>query len=127
MLRVTFHAGTGDSRSRMLAAFLRFCADGTLRGPDNCVVARCVQGFWQIGGQTHRELDCEGLVQVRIRHCARDEPVHRGPFRRVHTLKGVLYGDDTSLHVILPGRNAEGAAHCEELTLLSMPRTGGTT
>ena len=102
----------------MLAVYLRFCADGTLRGPDNCVVARCVSGLWQIGGQVHRELDCEGPVQVRIRHCARTEPVNLGPFRRVHTLNGILFGNDTSLHVILPGRNAAGAAHCEELTLL---------
>ena len=119
MLRITFHAGTGDSPSRMLALCLRFCADGTLRGPDNCVVARCVDGFWQVGGNAHRELDCEGPVQVRIRHATHDEPVHRGPFRRVHTLNGILYGNDVSLHVILPGRNAEGAAHCQELTLLS--------
>jgi len=38
----------------------------------------------------------------------------------VHTLNGVIYGNDQSLHVILPGRNAEGAAHCQELTLLSV-------
>ena len=120
MLRVTFHAGKGDSPSRMLATCLRFGADGTLRGPDNCVVARFADGFWHIGGQAHRELDCEGPVQVRIRHGANDEPVHRGPFRRVHTLNGVIYGNDQSLHVILPGRNAEGAAHCQELTLLSV-------
>lgn len=119
MLRVTFHAGTGDSPSRMLALCLRFCADGTLRGPDHCVVARYLDGFWHIGNNTHRELDCEGPVQVRIRHFPQDEPVHRGPFRRVHTSNGVLFGNDVSLHVILPGHNADGAMHSQEITLMS--------
>jgi hypothetical protein len=119
MLRVTFHAGIGESPSRMLAQCLRFCADGTLRGPDNCVVARYVEGFWHVGRSTHRELDCEGPVEVRIRHSAHDDPVHRGPFKRVHTASGILFGNDVSLHVILPGRNADGAAHCQELTLIS--------
>jgi hypothetical protein len=103
----------------MLALSLRFCADGALRGPDNCVVAQFLDGFWRIGGKALRELDCEGPVQVRIRHCANDTPVHRGPFRRVHTVNGILYGNEMSLHVILPGRNAEGAAYCQEITLLS--------
>lgn len=119
MLRITFHAGSGDSPTLMLASCVRFCADGTLRGPDNYVVARCSEGLWHIGGHVHRELECDGPVRIRIRHRVRDEPVHRGPFRRVHTVNGVLHGDDTSLNVLMPGRNAEGAAHCQELTFLS--------
>ena len=56
---------------------------------------------------------------VRIRHGMHDEPVHRGPFRRVHTVNGILYGNEVSLHVILPGRNADGAVHSQEITLMS--------
>lgn len=119
MLRLTFHAGKGDSPTLMLAAFVRFCADGNLRGPDNYVVARCVEGLWHVGGRAHRELDCEGPVRVRITSRASDEPVHRGPFKRLHTVNGVLHGDDASMNVVMPGRVAEGAAACHELTLLS--------
>jgi hypothetical protein len=119
MLRVNFHVGKGDTPTLMLASCLRFCADGTLRGPDNYVVARCVDGLWQVGGRMHRELDCEGPVRVRITPHASDSPVHRGPFRRVHTVNGVLHGDDVSLHVTMPGRVGDNASPCNDLTLLS--------
>ena len=103
----------------MLASHVRFCADGTMRGPDNYVVARCVGGLWHIGGRAHRELACEGPVQVRITPRGNAAPAHRGPFGRLHTVNGVLHGDDTSLHVVLPGRVAENATDCHELTFLS--------
>lgn len=119
MLRVTFHPGRGDTPTLMLASCLRFCADGTLRGPDNYVVARCVEGLWQIGGRAYRELDCEGPVHVRIKPLPCDPALTRGPYRRVHTVGGVLHGDDASLHVSVPGRNAQDANNCHELTFLS--------
>jgi hypothetical protein len=105
----------------MLASFLRFCADGTLRGPDNYVVARCVDGTWHVGGRAHREIECEGPVRVRVRSGASATPVHLGPFRQLRTINGVLHGDDTCLNVLMPGRNAAEATTCHELTLLSTP------
>lgn len=102
----------------MLAAFVRFCADGTLRGPDNYVVARCVEGLWHVGGRTHRELDCEGPVRVRVTSQASQAPVHFGPFRLLRTVNGVLHGDETCLHVLMPGRQAETAASCHELAFI---------
>ena len=116
---MSFHAGRGDSPTLMLASCVRFCADGTLRGPDNYVVARCVEGLWHVGGRTHRELECDGPVRVLIRTRVREATVQCGPFKRVHTVNGVLHGDDASLHVIMPGRNAGDAVQCHELTLLS--------
>lgn len=118
MLRVTFHAGSGDSPTLMLASCVRFCSDGTLRGPDNYVVARCVQGLWHVGGRTHRELACEGPVRVRITPSTTNVPLHRGPFRHVHTVNGVLHGDDTSLHVVMPGRTADEETLCHEISFL---------
>jgi len=127
MLRLTFHCGKGDSPTQILASFIRFCADGTLRGPDNYVVANCVEGLWHVSGRTHRELDCDGPVRVRITSRANEAPVHHGPFRRLHTVNGVLHGDDASLHVLIPGRLATGETSCHELAFLSTPiepRTG---
>jgi hypothetical protein len=119
VLRVTFLAGGGDSPAMLIALNLRFCADGTLRGPDNSVVARCVDGYWHVMGRTHRELNCEGPVRVRIKTGVSDAVVHRGPFQRVHTVNGVLFGDDASLQVVMPGRVSDHGAQCHELALLS--------
>jgi len=119
LLRVTFHAGIGDQPTLMLASHVRFCADGTMRGPDNYVVARCVGGLWHVGGRVHREVACEGPVQVRVTPGGSAVPTQYGPFGRVHTVNGVVHGDNESLHVVMPGRVAEHAAHCHELTFLS--------
>jgi hypothetical protein len=120
VLRLSFHAGKGDSPTLILAAFVRFCPDGTLRGPDNYIVARCVEGLWHLGGRAHRELDCEGPVRVRVTAREKDPPTHHGPFNHVRTVNGVLHGDDTSMNVVVPGRVAESAASCHELALLSL-------
>jgi hypothetical protein len=121
MLRVSFHAGKGDTPTLIVAAFVRFCADGTLRGPDNYVVARCVEGLWHVSGRAHRDLDCEGPVRVRITSNASEGPVHHGPFKQLRTVNGILYGDDSCLHVLMPGRVGNGAARCHELTFLPLP------
>jgi hypothetical protein len=124
VLRVTFLGRGVDSSTLMLAATLRFCADGTLRGPDNCVVARCVEGSWQVGGRPHRDLDCEGPVRVRITRRASDAPEHHGPFQHLRTINGVLHADNSSMSVTLPGRGGAGNAPCHELAFLplSAPR-----
>jgi hypothetical protein len=80
MLRLNFRTVKGDSPTLMLASSVRFCADGTLRGSDNYVVARCVEGCWQVGGRLHRELDCEGPVRVRVTNGFNEPAVHFGPF-----------------------------------------------
>jgi hypothetical protein len=118
LLRLSFHAGKGDTPTLMLASFVRFCADGSLRGPDNYVVARCVEGLWQVGGRAHRELDCEGPVRVRITPASGDAPVHHGPFRQLRTIDGVLHADDACLNVRMPGRAAAAAATCHEIAFL---------
>jgi len=105
----------------MLASYVRFCADGTLRGPDNYVIARCVEGLWHVSGRVHRELECEGPVRIRVVARANAAAVHLGPYRHVRTVNGVLHGDDASLNMLMPGRNAADATSCHELTLLSSP------
>jgi hypothetical protein len=102
----------------MLATFMRFCADGCLRGPDNYIVAHCVEGLWQVGGRAHRELECEGPVRVRIIARAGDAPVLHGPFNQLRTVGGVLHADELCLHVCMPGRTSEFAARCHEISFL---------
>ena len=97
---------------------MRFCADGYLRGPDNYVVAKCVDGLWQVGGRAHRELECEGPVRVRIVSRASASPVQHGPFRQLRTVGGVLHADDCCLHVCMPGRASNFAASCHEISFV---------
>jgi hypothetical protein len=119
MLRLNFRSLTGDSPTVMLASCLRFCADGTLRGSDNCVVARCLEGCWQVGGRMHRELECEGPVRVRLNLGVHMRPLQLGPFANLRTSGGLLYGDGVCLDVTLPGRARAGNGSGHELTLLS--------
>jgi hypothetical protein len=116
---VSFHAGVGDTPTLMVAVFVRFCADGSLRGPDNYVVARCVDGLWHVGGRMHRELGCEGPVRVRITVRPGDAPVHHGPFEHLRTVNGVLHAGDYCLRVRMPGRCDDGPDGCHEIAFLS--------
>lgn len=118
MLRLSFHAGAGDTPTLMQASFIRFCADGSLRGPDNYIVARCVDGLWHVGGRSHRELTCEGPVRVRITARLGDAPIDHGPFPLLRTLNGVLHTDSASLNVGMPARVGVGAG-CHEIAFLS--------
>lgn len=119
MLRLNFHQARGDSPTLMLAGCVRFCADGTLRGPDNYIIARCTDGSWQVAGRLHREIDCEGPVSLRLTMQEREPPRMLGPFQRVRTAGGMLYGDDSCLDVVLPGRVLQGHSRCHQLTLFS--------
>ena len=119
MLRLNFRSIKGDAPTLTVATFFRFHADGTLRGPENYLVARCVDGCWRLSGRMHRELDCEGPVKLRFSMGANDAPVMLGPFGHVRTAAGMLYGDDACLNIFVPGRNPSTSAACHELTLLS--------
>lgn len=118
MLRLSFHAGPGETPTLILAVFVRFCADGSLRGPDNYVVARCVDGLWQVGGRAHRELDCEGPVRVRVTPQPGEAAIHHGPFQKLHTIDGVLHADEHCLHVRMPGRGDGVSPLCHEIAFL---------
>jgi hypothetical protein len=117
VLRLNFRATRGDSPTLMQAVCVRFCADGTLRGPDNYVVARCLEGGWQVGGRMHRELECEGPVMLRLSMGHHEAPRRLGPFQVLRTAGGMLYGDDACLNIHLPGRGAHGEGHCQQLTM----------
>lgn len=118
LLRLNFHVGISDAPTLMVASVVRFCADGLLRGPDNFVVARCVDGLWQVGGRAHRELDCEGPVRIRIVSRAGEAPIYHGPFHHLRTINGMLHAGTLCLHVRMPGRCDGGAAGCHEITFL---------
>jgi hypothetical protein len=120
VLRLNFRSLKSDSPTLITALFVRFCADGTVRGPDNYVVARRVDGAWHISGKMHRELDCEGPLRLRV--SAGRASSQLGPFRHVRASSGILYADETRLDVRLPGTET-GAS--DELTMLSEEAASG--
>jgi hypothetical protein len=101
----------------MLAPCVRFSADGTLRGPDNYVIARHGEGGWQVGGRMHRELECEGPVRVRLTSGLRQSARLLGPFSEVHTCQGMLYGDGACLDITVSGRPIEARQGVSSLTV----------
>jgi hypothetical protein len=122
MLRLNFRSVTGDAPTLTVAAYFRFCADGTLRGPENYLVARREEGLWRLSGRMHREIECEGPVRVRLNRGSGGDARLLGPFSQLRTVAGVLYGDDACLHVALPGGDPRACDEVRELTLLP----GGT-
>jgi hypothetical protein len=127
MLRLNFRTGRGESPKLILTSFVRFCADGTLRGPDNYVVARCADTGWWVGGKLHRELDCEGPLRLRISNGASEPPLHLGPFSLVRTAGGEFYGDEACLHIPIPGQSPAAMVRGHELTMFSEGVKNGQT
>jgi hypothetical protein len=127
VLRLNFRSVCGDAPTLTVAQYFRFCADGTLRGPENYLVARREDGLWRLSGRMHRELECEGPVHVRLNRAADRDSRLLGPFAQLRTVSGVLYGDNACLHVALPGCEPRGEDECRELTLLpGAPRDAKT-
>jgi hypothetical protein len=122
VLRINFRSARGDAPTLMLAACLRFSADGTLRGPDNYVIGRCLDGCWEVAGRKHRELECEGPVRVRVKLGEQESLQVLGPFRQLRTCGGLLYGDDACLNILMPGR----ACQPDGVRPSSMTFEGGT-
>jgi hypothetical protein len=52
----------GESPVIVRGAYFRISADGTLHGPDNAVVAKYLNGLWQLMHGRHRVFDCSGPV-----------------------------------------------------------------
>jgi len=102
-----------------VARYFRFCADGTLRGPENYLVARCEEGFWRLSGRMHREIECEGSVQLRLSRGANRATQLLGPFTQLHTVAGVFYAGSDCLNIPLPGGKSDVPGDYQELTLLS--------
>lgn len=121
MLRVTFHAALGEASLQARAIYFRFCADATLRGPDNALAATRVDDCWLIGQRRFRQLDCAGPVYVRVRTTASATPICMGPYKLVTAAAGLMYADEVPLALHMPGWNG-GRDACHEVSLLS----GGT-
>jgi hypothetical protein len=119
LIILAFRPVRDESRVIVRGAYFRICADGTLRGPDNAVVARYQNGLWQLTHGRHRAFDCSGPVFLRLTNSdGRRERV--GPYEFVKAAGGAVFTHDSCLAVhdshTEPGPSV---ALCQEIAFLS--------
>ena len=98
MIVLAFRPVRDEPRVIVRGAYFRICADGTLRGPDNGIVARYLEGLWQLTHGRHREFDCSGPVFLRVTN--NDGTRERGgPYEFVKAAGGAVFTHDSCLAV----------------------------
>lgn len=98
-------------------AYFRICADGTLRGPDNAVVSRYLNGLWELTRGRHRAFDCSGPVFLRVTASdGRREQV--GPYQMVKVAGGAVFADNSCVAVHDSRQEAGAAALYREVVFL---------
>src|SRR5262249_91433 len=119
LIKLTFRSFDGDSSVLLRGTYFRICPDETLRGPDNSISARYVDGVWHLGRQRHRAFECNGPVCLRIR----DIYGHResiGPYDFLKASEGAILTRDGCLgiHSLRPGA-VSGTTLWSEIVFLS--------
>jgi hypothetical protein len=74
----------------------RICSDGSLRGPDNTVAARYVDGLWNLGQRRHISFECTGPIHLRITN-SRGRRDYIGPYALIRAADGAIYTQDSCL------------------------------
>jgi hypothetical protein len=119
LIVLAFRPVRDESRVIVRGAYFRICADGTLRGPDNAVVARYLNGLWQLMHGRHRAFDCSGPVFLRVTNSdGRRE--RGGPYESIKAAGGAIFSNDSCLAV--HDSRAEprsSVALCQEIAFLS--------
>jgi hypothetical protein len=98
LITLAFRPVHNESPVMIRGAYFRICADGTLRGPDNDVVATYRNGLWQLTHGRHRAFDCSGPVILRVTNSdGRRERM--GPYPFVKAAEGAIFAHDGCLAV----------------------------
>lgn len=118
MIVLAFRPVRGESPVIVRGAYFRISADGTLRGPDNAIVARYLNGLWQLTHGRHRLFDCSGPVFLRVTN--RDGTRERGgPYEFVKAAGGAVFTHDSCLAVHDSRAGVESSlALCHEIAFL---------
>jgi hypothetical protein len=89
-------------------AYFRICADGTLRGPDNGVVASSADGLWELAHRLHRAFECDAPVYLRVTNSdGRRERI--GPYEFIKAAQGAIFTHDSCLGVYATGGRPGGS------------------
>jgi hypothetical protein len=92
LITLTFHPVRGDAPVLIRGAYFRVGADGTVRGPDNDVVARYRNSVWHLRSGPHRRFDCDTPVLLRIVNND-GEATNLGPYQFIKVAEGAIYTD----------------------------------
>jgi hypothetical protein len=101
-------------------AHFRICADGTLRGPDNTIAARYLNGFWYLGRGRHASVECAGPVYLRVTN-RRGQRECIGPFTSVRMADGAIFSTQSCLgaHMLRAESGTEPVDLWREVSLIS--------
>ena len=119
MIVLAFRPLRDESPVIVRGAYFRISDDGTLRGPDNAVVARYLNGLWQRAHGRHWVFDCNGPVFLRVTNS--DGTCERGgPYEFIKAAGGAIFTHDTCL-AVHDSRAEVGSslAPCQEIVFLS--------
>jgi hypothetical protein len=119
LIVLAFRPVRGESPVIVRGAYFRISADGTLRGPDNAVVATYLNGLWQLTRGRHRLFECSGPVFLSVTNS--DGTRERGgPYEFVKATGGAIFTHDTCL-AVHDSRAQVGSsrAFCQEIAFLS--------
>ena len=121
MITLTFSPLSAGSQVLVRATFFRICADSTLRGPENTLVATYAAHLWRVGARKCREFHCDEALYLRVTNPDADRE-QLGPFRFVRAAEGALFASGKCLGVYSPKWHEESPAHWwREITLLPAP------
>jgi hypothetical protein len=101
-------------------AHFRICSDGTLRGSDNTVAARYIDGLWHLGQRRHLSFECAGPIHLRVtNHHGRSERI--GPYESVRAADGAIFTHDSCLgvHIVQAKSGATMAEMWQEISFLA--------
>ena len=104
MIILSFRPLQRESTVIVRGAHFRICSDGSLRGPDNTIAARYIDGLWHLAQRRHISFECTGPIYLRVtgQHGRRERI---GPYETVRVADGAIYTHDSCLGVhILPAK-----------------------
>jgi len=119
LIALAFRPVRDESRVIVRGAYFRICADETLRGPDNAVVARHLNGLWQVLHGVHRSFECSGRVFLRVTN---SDGTRRsgGPYELVTATRGAIFTNNDCVAIYGPQVEiGSSLARCREIALLS--------
>lgn len=98
MIILSFRPLQNGSAVLVRAPHFRISSDGTLRGPDNTVAARYVDGLWHLGQRRHISFECVGPIYLRVtNNHGRRECI--GPYASIRAADGAIFTHDSCLGV----------------------------
>lgn len=96
MIKLTFRPLDSESTVLVRALYFRICPDETLRGSDNAIAARYVNGMWQLAHRRHRAFECMGPVYLRVTDIA-GRREYMGPYDFLKASDGAIFTRDACL------------------------------